>query len=162
MSSLPTRILVPVTFDVKSRAALRAAVKLAAATGAELYVVHIWAAPYAQHHIDAENIPSAEGNVLERMRHECATRLQEFINGAGGAANAAKVHWSIHSGQPATEILTAIATQSCDWVVMGTNQRRGLGHWLNGSVAEEVLRHAPCPVLIVPTSERDSAPNQAS
>lgn len=158
-TSLPTRILVPVTFDVKSRAALRAAVGLAAATGAELYVVHVWAAPYAQHHIDAQNIPSAEGNVLERMRHECATRLQEFISSVGGSANAAKVQWSIHSGQPATEILRTIEAQSCDWVVMGTHQRRGLGHWLNGSVAEEVLRQAPCPVLIVPTTERDSAPN---
>jgi universal stress protein A len=149
---LPTRILVPVNFDAASRAALLVATQVAGLTGAQLRLVHVWIVPYAVQPIDEVNMPGPEGNLFDGLRHECAARLQEFIGSCGLDSNASNVCWSIHSGDPATEILAEVKNQDCDWVVMGTHQRHGLNHWLNGSVADSVLRHATCPVLIVPNA----------
>jgi nucleotide-binding universal stress UspA family protein len=154
----PTRILVPITFDAAGRAALGAAAQLAALSAAQLRLVHVWYAPYAEQHIDTASIPNANGTLIERMRHEVVLELQQFVSSCGLETDAPNLRWSIHSGEPATQILSEITNQSCDWVVMGTHQRHGLAHWLNGSVAEQVLRHASCPVLIVPSAAESVGP----
>jgi len=53
------------------------------------------------------------------------------------------------SEDPAGEILRLAAEVECDLIVLGTHGRTGLGRVLLGSVAEQVLRRAPCPVLTV-------------
>jgi nucleotide-binding universal stress UspA family protein len=53
------------------------------------------------------------------------------------------------AGEPAAEILRLARTQKCDLIVMGTHGLAGLDRLLLGSVAEQVLRRAPCPVLTV-------------
>jgi universal stress protein A len=153
---LPIRILVPVTFDIAGRNALRAAAALAELNDAQLRLIHVWEAPYAAPHIETNTMPPTDGTLIDRLRHECALQLQTFVASCGLDTNGPNLRWSIHSGDPATEILSAIATQGCNWVVMGTHQRSGLDHWLNGSVAEAVLRHATCPVLIVPNALEES------
>ena len=50
---------------------------------------------------------------------------------------------------PATAILDAAVRFQCDLIVMGTHGRQGLKRWLEGSVAEQVIRQAPCPILVV-------------
>ena len=50
---------------------------------------------------------------------------------------------------PAIAILDAAIRFECDLIVMGTHGRQGLKRWLEGSVAEEVIRRAPCPVLVI-------------
>jgi universal stress protein A len=52
-------------------------------------------------------------------------------------------------GDPAAEILRATEECRCDVIVMGTHGRTGLSRLLMGSVAERVLRKAPCPVVTV-------------
>jgi nucleotide-binding universal stress UspA family protein len=52
-------------------------------------------------------------------------------------------------GSPAEAILRAARERQCDLIVMGTHGRTALGRALMGSVAEEVVRKAPCPVLTV-------------
>jgi len=52
-------------------------------------------------------------------------------------------------GSPAEEILRLAGEAHADLIVLGTHGRRGLSHFLLGSVAERVLRQAPCPVLTV-------------
>ncbi len=64
-------------------------------------------------------------------------------------------------GDPAEEILRLAAALRCDLVVMGTHGKTGLGRLLTGSVAEEVLRKAVCPVLVVKTPLRPT-PDLAS
>ena len=54
-------------------------------------------------------------------------------------------------GDPATEILQFAQQIKCDLIVMGTHGRTGLGRLFLGSVAEQVLRKAPCAVLTVKT-----------
>jgi hypothetical protein len=58
-------------------------------------------------------------------------------------------------GDPAAEILSAAAAWQADLIVMGTHGRAGLERWILGSVAQAVLRNAPCPVLTVAGARRD-------
>ena len=57
----------------------------------------------------------------------------------------------VQAGTPSTEIVSAAIEWSADLIVMGSHGRSGLQRALQGSVAEQVTRHAPCPVLIVPS-----------
>jgi nucleotide-binding universal stress UspA family protein len=59
------------------------------------------------------------------------------------------VYRRLVDGDPAKAILNAAKENHCDVVVMGSHGRTGLGRLLMGSVAEEVVRKAPCPVLVV-------------
>jgi nucleotide-binding universal stress UspA family protein/quercetin dioxygenase-like cupin family protein len=62
-----------------------------------------------------------------------------------------RVQHRLAEGDPSEEILRMAASLPCDLVVMGTHGRTGLGRFLTGSVAEEVLRKCTCPVLVVKT-----------
>jgi quercetin dioxygenase-like cupin family protein len=61
------------------------------------------------------------------------------------------VEHHLAEGDPGQEILHLARALRCDLIVMGTHGRTGLGRFLTGSVAEEVLRKAACPVLVVKT-----------
>ena len=54
-------------------------------------------------------------------------------------------------GRPAEEIVAAGGKGKANLIVLGTHGRSGLSHLLMGSVSERVVRHALCPVLVVPT-----------
>jgi nucleotide-binding universal stress UspA family protein len=56
-------------------------------------------------------------------------------------------------GKPSVEIVKAAAEWPADLIVIGSHGRRGIERAMLGSVAEAVLRHAPCPVLVVPGTE---------
>ena len=68
----------------------------------------------------------------------------ERVTAAGLEGEIAVVH-----GIPFQEILDTAKTQQVDLIIMGTQGRTGLQHVLMGSVAEKVVRLAPCPVLVV-------------
>jgi nucleotide-binding universal stress UspA family protein len=59
------------------------------------------------------------------------------------------------SGEAAKEILDFAQSQDIDLIVMSTHGRSGFQRWLFGSVAEKVMRHAPCPVLAVRPKEEE-------
>jgi nucleotide-binding universal stress UspA family protein len=61
----------------------------------------------------------------------------------------------VKSDAPADEIVTFAKTMAADLIVMGTHCRAGVSHLLMGSVAERVIRTAPCPVLTVRHPERE-------
>ncbi len=72
-----------------------------------------------------------------------------------------RVEHRLAEGDPAEEILRLSEAQHCDLVVMGTHGKTGLGRYLTGSVAEEVLRKAVCPVLVVKTPLRGTPDTEA-
>src|SRR5262249_59188485 len=67
------------------------------------------------------------------------------------------VEYLVREGDPVAEILRAARARDCDLIVMGTHGRTGLRRLLLGSVAEGVMRKAPCPVL----TARPSSPEPA-
>lgn len=89
--------------------------------------------------------------------------LQEYVNDLEkrlsdmtfeGMQHCKKIVREISSGIPFNEILTYAEKNEVDLIVMGTHGRTGLGHLLIGSVAENVVRRAHCPVLTVRPDNR--------
>jgi nucleotide-binding universal stress UspA family protein len=132
------RILHPTDLSETSRAAFRLACALARDSGAELRVLHVYPPPVG----GAEAVDRHRDDELE-------TTLKQKIRDAAPAADAPGVavdYW-IEEGAPA-EVIVEVA-KVCDLVVMGTHGRTGLARVLLGSVAERVVREAPCPVATV-------------
>jgi nucleotide-binding universal stress UspA family protein len=75
--------------------------------------------------------------------------LEEMLRRLEVSARGLQVNSQLLEGDPATRIVDAAQAAGCDLIVMGTQGRTGLGRLLLGSVAERVLRSAPCPVVTV-------------
>jgi nucleotide-binding universal stress UspA family protein len=72
-----------------------------------------------------------------------------------------RVEHRLVAGDPGAEILRAAREEPCDLIVMGTHGRTGLGRVLLGSVAEQVVRRAPCPALTVKAPAESGRPADA-
>lgn len=140
-----TRILVPTDFSATSDAALAHARRLAEQFGASLHLVHAFAEPYAATGADLYGIVPLP--VREDLLRDAEARLEERLPRAEREKNGGTAE-VIH-GLPATAIVRHAANIGADLIVMGTHGRGGVAHLLLGSVAERVVRTAPCPVLTI-------------
>ena len=133
-------ILVPIDFSQDSEDAVGCAIGLAQQFQARLTLLHAIYVPEA-----------AEVNLaayLEKIESESARLMaarRKRVEDAGVAAGSLVVR-----GVPSHRITETAQEQQADLIVMGTHGRTGLRHMLIGSVAERVVRHAPCPVMVVP------------
>lgn len=144
------KILVPTDFSECSEAAVRYGRALAAAFGASLHLLHVVQDPYTQPW-SAEAFPAPLGDLLEQWQAQARQRLVELLPEAerGSAMIAVQV------GSPFYEIVRYAGEQNADLIVIGTHGRGPIGHMLLGSVAEKVVRKAPCPVLTVRHPQHD-------
>jgi universal stress protein A len=140
------RILVPTDFSDPSGEALATAMAFAELAGATLDLVHVAVeATYAlPPPVDVASVPIDMTRLMERAAEGLAAEEQR-VRAAGIATDSATL-----IGRPDSEIVARAAATHADLIVMGTHGRSGLAHVLLGSVAERVVQHAPCPVLIVP------------
>lgn len=136
------RILVPVDLEPASGALLRYAVGLATRVGAELTVLHVYTAEAAMAALREYGL--FLDLYVERLRSE----LSYLLIQAGGAWRPDRIE--VIQGHPVEAIVARARQLPADVIVMGTHQRRGLSRLLVGSVAEGVLRQAPCPVILAP------------
>ncbi len=142
-------ILVSTDFSPRSSEAVDYALSLAERLGAELEVVHVFERP-AYFEVGVSHSLQIRHNVDEWIREvkQDATRqldaLVQELKGRGPG-----VRGELREGPTVDEILKAAQDTSADLIVIGTHGRTGLPHVLLGSVAERVVRHAPCPVLTV-------------
>jgi len=91
---------------------------------------------------------------VRRGRDEEAQRiLQEVLNAAENTGISVEI--KLVTGVPFEDIVRLGKELSADLIIMGTHGRRGMSHLLLGSVAERVVRQAPCPVLTVRQKEHD-------
>ena len=146
--SFTQKIVAPTDFSQASALALDAAALLAKQFGAEIHLLYVYdpallsplyVVPGAASLAAPTQEPRAfEDNVLREL-----TRLrQERLAGV------AKVELVIKQHTSAAEGIVAYAGEAgADLIVLSTHGRTGLSHLLIGSVAERVVRHAPCPVL---------------
>jgi nucleotide-binding universal stress UspA family protein len=102
-----------------------------------------------------EGAASGELFVKVRKDYEDLVRslLQEVVGAAQRAGVPIETSWVI--GVPAADIVQLATEVRADLIVLGTHGRRGMSHLLLGSVAEQVVRTAPCPVLTVRRDAHD-------
>ena len=139
------KILVPVDFSEPSTVALETAVALAKDYDASLTIVHGYE-PLAVAVPEGYQLFTEEQ--LNRMFEEFQRELAEQRRRAE-LAGARRVDTELLHGFAVSEIQNFAQQCNFDLIVMGTHGRRGLSHAFLGSVAERVVRLAPCPVLTV-------------
>jgi nucleotide-binding universal stress UspA family protein len=145
------KVLCPVDFSSISRRALDHAAEIARWYEAELTVLHV--VPLMP---TVFGYPSPVALPAEPATTEAV--LRELTTFAQGAAEVAKRTTTfVREGSPAVEVLHYAVEHDTDLVVLGTHGRSGFERFMVGSVAEKVLRKAPCPVLTVPP-RAESAP----
>jgi len=134
-------ILHPTDFSAAAAAAFQMACSLSRAFEARLILLHVLPAPVVVLG-GTQALPPLPDEV---GRQEAEDKLQAVQPAAGALV----VERRIRQGGAAGEILRLAQETPCDLIVMGTHGRTGVGRFLVGSVAEAVLRKAPCPVLTV-------------
>ena len=121
----------------------------AAVFGASIDLLYVWSQPSL---VAPESVITGVGineqPLLEWIRFSATEQLAKF------EADAQKAGILVHSslcecGDPATTIIERATSGGYDLLVLGTHGRTGLSHLILGSVAEKVVRRAPCPVLTV-------------
>lgn len=135
-------ILHPTDFSEASEHALRMAYELACDYKARLIVIHAVEPPVYYGELGVNFTAPSE------YRETAEERLADLVDAAQGIT----VERQVIEGIAAPEILAIAKEQNCDLIVIGSHGRTGLGRVLMGSVAEEVARKSPCPVLIVRTA----------
>jgi nucleotide-binding universal stress UspA family protein len=144
------RILCPVDFSRFSRHALEQAVALARETGAEVVALHACAvAPVTEVVTVGAPIPLEPARFSTADHLAIVRELRDFTSDVetGGLI----VDVKLCEREPVAAIVDTAERWSADLIVMGTHGRAGFERLLLGSVAEKVLRKAPCPVLTVPS-----------
>ena len=138
------RICCPVDFSLASRVAMEEAARLARLHAAELVLLHVDDRPPPPP--AGDTLASAEA--LERGALEVERQLGEWAREASAIARRA-VEQAVRRGEAAVEIVRFAAGEGFDAVVTGTHGRAELEHLAFGSVAEAVVRGAPCTVVVV-------------
>lgn len=133
------KILVPFDFSTHSQHAFEIACSLARDYAGRLVLLHVVPPPIVVGEVGMPVYSVDEDK-------EVATRKLHQVKCSGAAV---PLDYHVKIGDPAIEILELAREGHCDLIVMGTHGRSGFRRVIAGSVAEEVLRSAPCPVLTV-------------
>jgi nucleotide-binding universal stress UspA family protein len=147
---IPRHILVPVDFSTPSEQALAYAVELAGALQARLTLLHIIQPPVLAGG-PAVAMGPAYADLLAQVEADASRTLAGYVQRvreAGLEGDTVIIH-----GTPFQQIVDVASAKQVDLIVMATHGHTGLQRFLLGSVAEKVVRLAPCPVLVTRSSE---------
>ncbi|MGD2167003.1 MAG: universal stress protein [Gammaproteobacteria bacterium] len=163
------RILVPTNLGEPSKAAIRYGVAFARQFDAELYIVHVLSKEDFESAIETERVieellpetappePAKDADTRQSLaRNAAREELAELLD--ANDAQAAQVEYIIRpaeSGKPGDSIIACAGELDVELVIMGKHRMGFVEHLFAGSVTENVIRHAPCPVLIVQHPEHD-------
>jgi nucleotide-binding universal stress UspA family protein len=150
-----SHLLVPLDGSAAAESALPHAQALAEKFGARVTVIRVTVAPetlIAETATGAPGVPEAgplldPTPVVEAEQEEASAYLSRIADSlrAGGSEVTAEAP----PGAPADTIVERARELGVDLIVMSTHARGGLGRLVFGSVGDAVLRHAPCPVLLI-------------
>jgi nucleotide-binding universal stress UspA family protein len=140
-----SKILCPVDFDANSLRALRTASEMARERKATLYLLHVVALP------PGPEVALPFGQIERQARARLERLARPSLRG--------KVRYEIEvmMGDPAVETLRIANRLGANLIIVATHGRRGLRRLVLGSVAERIIREAPCPVLAVRAKPARSA-----
>ena len=147
------KILVPTDFSEHSEHAAAYAVELARQYGAnQIHCIHVSDIPADLLATSAYYMTGPSEQFVEQVRDEGRKGLDAFVKKNFKDVSVKAVFLE---GRPFVEIIRYARENEIDLIVISTHGRSGLKHALFGSVAEKVVRKAPCPVLVVKQDERD-------
>jgi len=154
------RILAPTDLSPLGEAGVQAAAELAQRLGARLILLYVVspkeleepAAPHALPKTVDQIYETVQEKVLEQYRGVVPSIVRQGVS----------VETQVVVGSPVMEILTTARVKEADLIAMGTHGRSGIARLVMGSVAEEVLRKAPCPVLTVRPQEQETLAQAAA
>ncbi len=146
-------ILVATDFGEAADSALAYGRELAQRFDATLHVLHVAENVYITA-FGAETYASFAPELQRDIEERAHKLLDEAILDSDGSGPAT-IPVVMTSSSPAFAIIDYAREQDIDLIIMGTHGRGALGHLLMGSVAERVVRLAPCPVLTIRQPERD-------
>jgi universal stress protein A len=135
-------IICPVDFSEASYHALEYASRLAQIDGGTLILIHVL-------HNPSDEFFHPEGYVIgwDQAKARARAALEEAQ--VKRLANYPKTELIVDIGDPHELILNLARDRKADLIIVATHGRTGLSHMVLGSVAEKVIRHAPCPVFVV-------------
>ena len=137
-------ILVPTDFSEHSDTALSWALEMAKKWQAKITLLHV--VPSFQY---SPTVMDPHFDILEferRLQADAEAGAQAQIERLD--TKSAPVGITVRIGEPFHDICELAKAEHIDVIVMGSHGRTGMGHLLLGSVAERVVRHASCPVLV--------------
>jgi universal stress protein A len=139
-----TRIVVPTDFSVDAETATRYAIELAQRFDASVHLLHVVESPIMAGAWSSELYTTEIAGLQVNLVRDAEEHLRRYV---ATASSSVPLSSEVRTGPAATTISDAARDLSADLIVMGTSGRTGLAHMLMGSVAERVVRTAPCPVL---------------
>lgn len=131
------KILFPTDFSHCGDAALHFATSLARDSGAKLLIVHVEEPPVAY----------GGGEMYYGMPEPATEDLKKMLEDIKPTDPEVPYEHHLITGDPSTAVARLAESEGVDLIVMGTHGRTGFSRLLMGSVAEAVVRRAPCPVL---------------
>jgi nucleotide-binding universal stress UspA family protein len=141
------KILVPTDFSETSERALDAAIAFAKTLRADIELVHVFVEPtyVLPPPVEMATFPFDMGEIMSKVQKHLDGE-QERVRATGVPCKNTTL-----TGRAAPEIVAYAKEVGADMIVMGTHGRGGFEHALLGSVAERVVHHSPCPVLVIPS-----------
>jgi len=152
-------ILLAADFSENSREAFRSACSLATEGKTRIKVLHVEEPRYVAEEPIYHGQPAVRFSAVERTPEELKT-LDEELKKSYTPDRKLAIDYLTREGSPAEQILLAAQEFECSLIVVGTHGRTGLSRLLAGSVAEEVIRGAKCPVLALRTPEHEGHASQ--
>jgi nucleotide-binding universal stress UspA family protein len=145
------KILAPTDLSELSAVGMEYALELARGWGAEVTVYHV---------ANAAELANYKAYSMEDLLDKHRKSLDQFLNdNFAELLPLVEVRQKVEVGSPATNILEEAESEGTDLIVMSTHGRTGLAHMLMGSVTEQVVRNASCPVFSVhPPQPRKAKP----
>ncbi|MFW6067891.1 MAG: universal stress protein [Myxococcota bacterium] len=143
------RILIPIDFSECSEHALELAANLAGKIGADAVAVHVIAPPTDYLPMARELWGAGAKDRLSEQAQAKAERDLEAFRQRQPEEVREAVRFKIEKGVPYDRILQDVEREHFDMIVVGSRGRNAADRILMGSVAERLVRHAPCPVLVV-------------
>ena len=135
-------ILCPIDYSKGSLTALDYAMHIALRETAKLYLIHVIDIRYLEGYAPLE-VANPDSETVNRMKKELNEHVPEDVR------KKIDVESIVTVGIPVLEIINTTKEKEVDVIVMGTHGRTGIAHVIMGSVAENVVRRAPCAVLTV-------------
>ena len=148
------KILLPIDFSDASTTLLQYGVYLAEKYAAEIFIVFVAEDPFTYAGLSFPNyteLPLTDipfTRLEEDLTNQARARMEDLLK-KHMPSTTVPHHWRILSGHVATEIIDYAGKEAIDLIIIGTHGFKGLNRMLLGSVAEKVVKLAPCPVLTI-------------